>query len=503
MVLKRNKTLLGAKKLHDAVVTTMGPKGRNVLIRNRFGELHVTHDGITVAKSVYDTDKAIQNGIDLFRLGSKNMDATIADGTSSVLSLSYNLAKYLNRKKLFTNPMVLRSQLEDELPSLLEQIDTMKAKINKDKEDVLNIARVSAEDETIAQNVAAVIEATGYQGAVSVGTMVGGVDTHEIIDGYVLESGFVSELFATNQESKEAKLDDATVVLINGRMDNLNHYASLVTEIVELSEENNPVNILFICNEIDNEILNTFILTKAKTAITPVVVKNTKGIDYLEDLAAVTGATIYTPSVTNDAPSIELTGKAVSVTTNAKEIVIVSVDSKKKQDYMKKLQKKHDDTPSPELEERLSLLQGRVGHIVVGGLTELEAKEKKDRYDDAIGAARAALKGGVVPGGGTALAHLKTSFKPLKKALKAPYKQLLKNAGIRRFGFNHDLWYGIDVMQGNKEVNLSEYGIIDPADRIKEELKTAISIVSTFITADTVINEKEYTQEQLDAMLKM
>lgn len=484
----RQKLLQGAKALYQPVSSTMGPKGRDVLIRNKYGQVNVTHDGITVAKSVYSDDKAVQNGIDLLRDGGKGMN-TDEDGSTTVVVLAYHLIKYLSRQLLYKNPMHLRDELDSLVPDILKVIDLNTRKIPHTKEAVYDVTRTSAKDDTIAKIVTEMVVGTGYKGAITVETQVGVDTSSKLIDGYLFNSGFTSKLFITDQKDKAAVLNNPAILLVNGKLEGLDKYADFLNACVEAEH----TNILLIGDDIDSELLNTLIYTKAKSPVTPVFVRNTLGYDYLKDLEAVTGGTIYSPRLTNDNPSLHHAGLVEKAIVKEDETLLIGGQDTTK--YCATLDEKEDA-------ERISLLTGKIGHIIVGGVTEVQAKERKDRVDDAIGAARAALKGGVVPGAGTTLASITTDNKAVNKALKAPYFQLLKNAGINKYRFTHSWGRGINVMTG-QEVYLQDEGIMDAAIITKDVVINAFAVAGTFLTIGESINEKEMTQEQIDNLMKM
>ena len=480
----RKKALLGAKLLHDAVASTMGPKGRDVLIRNKVGQVVVTHDGITVAKAVYHDDKAVQNGIDLLRDGGKGMNND-EDGSTTVVVLAYALITHLNRKK---NPMKLRDELDALVPIITQQIDEQTRTIEETYDAVYDVTRTSAKDDTIAEIVTEMVVGTGYKGAINVETQVGVDTTAELVDGYLFNSGFVSKLFITDPKEKAAVLDNPLVLLINGRAEGLNQYADFLNAAVEEGH----TNILLIGDEIDNELLNTLIYTRTQTAINPVFVRNVAGYDYLSDLAAILGATIYNPRATTKPPELNLAGTAAKAIVKEEETLIIG--------GVGELEAFLDTLDEETDAERISYLTGKIGNITVGGVTETQVKERKDRVDDAIGAARAALKGGIVPGAGAMLANITTGNKAVDAALKAPSRQLLFNAELPYT--QPSLSVGTDVTSGAR-VNLWEQGIVDAAIITKDVVRNAFAVAGTFLTIGESINEKEYTQEQLDAMLKM
>jgi len=478
----------GASLLHDKVASTMGPKGRDVLIRNKYGQVNVTHDGISVAKAAWHENKAVQNGIELLRDGGKGMNGD-EDGSTTVVVLAHSLIKRLRFKSLFTNPMALRTELDALVPKILDVIDVHTTKIAHTKEAVYDVTRTSAKDDDIARVVTEMVVGTGYKGAITVETQIGVETSAELVDGYLFYGGFTSKLFITDAKDKAGVLRDPLILLVNGRVENLKQYAQFINECVEADHN----NILIIGDDIDQEILNTLLLTKAKSPVNATFVKNPLGFDYLKDLEAVTGAQIYNPRTSNDAPNLDNVGQAEKAIVKESETLIIGGNDTTQ--YCATLDEKTEA-------ERISLLTGKIGHIIVGGVNETQVKERKDRVDDAIGAARAALKGGVVPGAGTMLASIPTGNRAVDKALKAPYFQLLRNAGIKKYRFDHHLGHGINVMTG-REVFLQDEGIMDAAIITKDVVINAFAVAGTFLTVGDSINEKEMTQQQIDALLKM
>lgn len=486
-IVEKRKLYKGAKLLHDTVVHTMGPKGKDVLIRNKYGQVSTTHDGITVAKAVWHKDKTVQNGIELLRDGGKGMNSS-EDGSTTVQSLAFNLIKNLRYSR--KHPLLIREELDSLVPGILDYIDMNTRTIERTERAVYDVAKTSAKDNDIAKVVTEMVVGTGYKGAITVETRLG-VDTScELVDGYLFNSGFTSKLFITDQKDKSVTLDNPAILLINGRAGEVATYAQFINDTVEAGHN----NVLLVGDDIDNDLQNTLILTSVKSEVKVVFVRNTLGYDYLNDLEAVTGATIYSPKATNEMPTIEQAGYADTIIVKETETLIINGQGEKLNEYIKSL----DETTDA---ERISFLTGKIGHITVGGVTETQAKERKDRVDDAIGAARAALKGGIVPGAGITLAAYRTGTASVDKALRAPYGQLLKNAGIKyRLPTNDGR--GIDLNDG-KEVYMEMAGIVDASPILKEIVRNAFAVAGTFLTVGSIVNEKEMTQEQLDNLLKM
>jgi chaperonin GroEL len=507
MILKNDETrakiLEGAELLYDAVRTTMGPRGRNVLIKNKFGEFSITHDGVTVAKAVKSDDHAVQMGIDLIKEASKKMDM-IGDGTTSVTVLTYHLIVAMDKLvQQGVNPMQIKRELEAMIEPLLTEVDTRSKTIERTYDGVYNVARISVEDDELAKAIATLVVGTGYEGAITVETHK--ADTYfELTEGYLLPGGYASPYFVTDDTSKQAVLLKPAVLLVDGSITHIRDYAQLLDDLLGQGVK----DILIVADNVENDVLSLLLLNKAKGSFNATLVKNYVGKERLYDLAAVTGATPYNPNI-GDGPELDGIGGAEKVIVSENETIIVGgagdVASR-----IKSLEVQSKKDPSDDLAGRISALSNKIGTIRVGGTTDMEAQEKKYRIDDAVGATRAAIKGGIVAGGGATLYDLSRTLtdkeNPVKAAvievLRMPQAILLENSGVG-YHINTDaLEYplGINVTT-NEVVDMMDAGIVDPTIVTKEVIRNAFSVAAIAITVGGSIVEPAISKEELATLM--
>ncbi len=501
----RDNILDGAKLLHDFVKTTMGPKGRNVIIRDKFGGLSVTHDGVTAAKAVSSDNLQEQIGIELIRKASEQMDY-IGDGTTSVTVLAYNLIKELNTLiEEGMNPMVIKRELEPIVTYLIDSIQAKSTLIKQTPQAVFDVANISAANPVIAKMIAELVVGTGYKGAITVETVSGGETYSELTAGYRFMSGYTSPYFVTDNISREAVLNNLAVILVNGNMDDMEQYQDV---IIDLTQDKKITDILFIVNGIDNEMQSIMVLNHVKKAFRTAVVKNYFGQEYLDDIAAFTGAKVFNP-LTGDNLTIEAVGKAQKAVINAAETIIFGgFGSTEAQ--IEALTRKQ---PTPDIKRRLEALNGKIGLIKVGGVNDTEAEELKYRIDDAVAATRAALEGGILAGGGVTLRNIAMSVLPSKvgdavvNALMSLEHTLIENSGYDYGDFigkkAANKWgYGMDVHTG-KIVNMLKSGIVDPTIVTVEVVRNAFAVAATAITIGGASIAEPISQEELARLMDL
>ena len=508
----RKNVLNGAEILYEAVKTTLGPKGRNVLIRDKFGKFTITHDGVTVAKSVQLKDKPESIGVELIKEASRKMDE-VGDGTTSVTVLTYWLIALADKMiEKGESPMMIKSELEDSIPALLKAVEDRSVQINKNEKDVRNVATVSVGDEELGELVASLMSKVGYDGAISVETTKDLHTTTKLVDGYKFDRGYMSPHFAT--EARQVRLDDAAVIVTSGTITELDDYR----QIFDALFENKIKNVLVIADNIEVDALNTLILNKVRGALNIVAVKapgqGDDKADTLKDICAITGATLIDPTVGDwqEGLGINTLGSAKQIDVGYDETIIMGglgeVETRV-EDLKSRLKKAKLDEKDAIL-HRMAKLNGRVGVIKVGGATDTEAEEKKYRIDDAVFAVKAALSDGIVAGGGVTLRDIAITLDEtdpiqelIRRALFKPEEMLLENSSLdpddrAQLGEGQ----GINVLTGD-HVNMVSAGIIDPAKVTKEVLRNAITTACLAISVGGAIVEKQLTQEELTKLMSM
>lgn len=499
--------LAGAEVVYQPVKTTLGPKGRNVLIKDKFGKFTVTHDGVTVAKAINLKDDPKSIGVEIIKEASRKMDET-GDGTTSVTVLTYHLIA--EAKKLIDaseNPMMIKRELEAQAEPLVEAIKAQAKRINKTAEDVLPVATVSVGDEKLGKLVADLMGELGYEGAITVETTQSPETTTKVVEGFVFDRGYMSPYFAT--EAREAKLKNPAIIVTKGTITDLQEYENVLNVLTEQKIG----NCLVIAENVEADALSTFILNKVKGNLNFCVVKapghGDAKLDNLKDICAVTGATLIDPEVGDWQMNLGFNtlGAAEQVVVTNDETVIIGgqgnlVDARI--DKLKKRFKKIKIDEREDLEQRIARLQGKVGVIKVGGNTDTEAEEKKYRIDDAVAAVRAAMKDGIVAGGGVTLRDIGRKIDNtdnskvkamLANCLAKPFTVLLENSGLetdKMLGEGE----GINVLTG-EVVDTAKAGIVDPAKVTMEVVRNAITTANLAITVGGAVVDKQLSQDEM------
>lgn len=502
----RKQVLDGAEILYDAVRTTLGPKGRNVLIKDKFGGFTITHDGVTVAKAVQLKDDPNSIGVEIIKEASRKMNE-IGDGTTTVTVLTYHIMLEADKLvKAGADPMNIKRELEAQIPTLIEAIEAKSKKIEKNYDDVANIATVSVGSETLGKEIADLMTEVGYDGAISVEQTQAPTTSFKVVEGFSFDRGYLSPYFVNNQGAREAVLKNPAVILVNSTIDELDDYKN----ILDVLFQENIKNVLIVAENVEAEALSTLILNKVKGVLNVVAVKTPgygdKKLEWLKDIAAVTGATVIDPAVGDwqNALGMNTLGAADKIIVGFDETIIIGGKGEHVEQHVDKLKKRFRKIKvdeKPELEERIARLNGSVGVIKVGGQTETEAEEKKYRIDDAVAAVKAAMKGGIVAGGGVTLRDIETENTILQVALKMPYEILLENSGIHRDDEAMQAeGYGFNVLTG-QEMDMLEIGVVDPTDITKEAVKNAITTACLAITVGGSVVETQLTQEQMTNLM--
>ena len=514
----RRRVLGGAEILYNAVKTTMGPKGRNVVVGKSYGAPSVTHDGVTVAKAVdiQDVDDetlGYKVGAELIKQAANKMNDVAGDGTTTVTVLTYHLLNEAN--KLIAaghNPMQLRKGLEKATEQALAKLTTLSEPIEGNKKRVAEVATISAGDSEIGKLIAEVIEKVGKDGVVTVEEGQGLKLESEVVEGFTIDKGFVSPYFVTDPARMEAIYNKPAIVVTDKKLSSTQDFLPLLEKLAQAGKK----DLVLIAEDVDGEALTTLVLNKLKGVFNTVAIKapafGDRRKDILQDIAILTGAQIISGDQGDDFESVDLSfvGSARKViVTNDQTTIIegsgnpVEITARIKQ-IKTQAESATSDYEKDNLEKRRAALAGKVAVIKVGGATETEIEEKKYRVDDAVAAVKAALSEGIVPGGGVSLINLSESIvisgddtlkaggQLLKNALEQPFRVLLSNAGL-----NPDEWLpkirsgkvgqGVNVNSASALVDLKKEGIIDPARVTKEALQNAASIAGTAMTMGALV----------------
>jgi len=509
----RKRLLGGAEILYNAVKTTMGPKGRNVVLSKSYGSPTVTHDGVTVAKGVEladidDETLGYKVGAELIKQAASKMNDVAGDGTTTVTVLTYHILNEAN--KLIAaghNPMQLRKGLEAAAADVMHKLAGKKTR-------VAEVATISAGDAEIGSLIADVIDKVGKEGVVTVEAGQGLLLESEVVEGFTFDRGFVSPYMVTDTSRMEAVYDKPAIVITDKKISSIQEFLPLLEKLAQSGKK----DLVLIAEDVEGEALGTLILNRLKGVFNTVAIKapafGDRRKDVLNDIAILTGATVISDDLGMTFENVELdvVGAARRVIVNKDETTIIEGNGTAAEvaARVKQITSQADQATSEydkeNLEKRRAALGGKVAVIKVGGATETEIEEKKFRVDDAVHAVKAALDEGVVAGGGVTLINLASAVaidasddasvtagkQLLVKALEQPFRILLSNAGL-----NADEWlpqvkagkpgFGVDVNDASKLVDLKAVGIVDPSRVTKEAIQNATSIAGTAMTMGALV----------------
>lgn len=512
----RARVLAGAKILYNAVKTTMGPKGRNVVIGKSYGGPSVTHDGVTVAKSI-DIDEAddetlgFKVGAELIKQAANKMNDVAGDGTTTVTVLTYHILNEAN--KLIAaghNPMLLRKGLERAASEIIKELGKLADDIRGDKKRIAEVATISAGDEAIGKLIADVMEKIGPNGVVTVEEGRGLELESEVVEGFTVQRGFVSPYMVTDAKRMEAVYDKPAIVVTDKKVSSAQEFVPLLEMIAQSGKK----DLVLIADDVDGEALSLLVLNRLKGAFNTLAIKAPSDKDVLYDIAALVGAKVITEDtgMTFDNVGSDVIGSARKVIATKDLTTIVEGEGSKaavsaRVDQIElEIDNATSDYTKKNLHKRHAALTGEVAVIKVGGATETEIEEKKYRVDDAVAAVKAALAEGIVPGGGVTLVNLACGYKHsnskdasvlagedlLIHALEQPFRILLSNSGL-----NADEWLpqvkkakagqGINVNHPNELLDLKSAGVVDPVRVTKEALQNAASIAGTAMTMGALV----------------
>ena len=517
----RRRVLAGAQILYNAVKTTMGPKGRNVVISKSFGAPTVTHDGVTVAKGVEiadvdDETLGYKVGAELIKQAASKMNDVAGDGTTTVTVLTYNILNEAN--KLIAaghNPMLLRKGLEAAAGQVLTQLGGLREDIQGKKSRIAEVATISAGDKEIGDLIAEVMDKIGNDGQVTVEEGQGLALQAEVVEGFTFDRGFVSSYMVTDTARMVAVYDKPAILITDKKISSIQEFLPLLEQLAQSGKK----DLVIIAEDLEGEALGTLVLNRLKGVFNTVAVKapafgdNRKQV--LDDIAVLTGATVISEERGYSFENADLhvlgTARKVIVGKDATTIIEGNGTAQDVQARINEITAQIGGAKSEyereQFEARRAALSGKVAVIKVGGATETEIEEKKYRVDDAVAAVKAALAEGIVPGGGVTLINLASTIavksddaaivagsQLLKNALEQPFRILLSNAGL-----NPDEWlpqvraakpgHGVDVSSPSQLVDLKAAGVIDPARVTKEALLNAVSIAGTSMTMGALVVE--------------
>ncbi len=514
----RKKLKQGVDIMANAVKTTLGPKGRNVALDKKFGAPTVTHDGVTVAREVELEDPFENMGAQLLKEAATKTNDIAGDGTTTSVVLAQAIVhEGLRNIAAGANPMLLKRGLEKGGQAVVDAIKA-EAKEVKGKEEIAQIATISAADAQIGQLIADVMDKVGREGVITVEESKGLQFETEFVEGMQIDRGYISAYFVTNADRMEAVIEDPYILITDKKISAITDILPVLEKLVQVSK-----NLVIVAEDVDGEALATLVVNKLRGTLNILGVKAPGFGDrrkaMLEDIAILTGGQVITEEAGRklDATTVQDLGRARRVSSDKDETTFVEGhgSQEKIMARVKQIKAQIEETTSDfdkeKLQERLAKLAGGVAVVKVGAATEVELKEKKHRVEDALSAARAGIEEGMVPGGEVTLLNAikaldkaketgdeLTGYNILRRALEEPFRQLCQNAGqdgavmlaaIRRKQeeTKSNVW-GYEVIK-NEIVDLTKAGIIDPAKVVRSAVENAVSIASMILTTEALITD--------------
>lgn len=510
----------GVDILAFAVVTTLGPKGRNVSIDRKFGSPTITHDGVTVAKEIELEDPFENMGAQLLKEAATKTNDIAGDGTTTSTVLAHAIVtEGLKNLAAGANPMLLKRGIELATKTVSEAITKQAIPVTT-REEIGNVASISAQDRTIGDLIAEVMDKVGKDGVITVEESKGLEFETEYVEGMQFDRGYISPYFITDAENMEAVISDAYILVYDKKISAAADIVPVLEKLVQIGKR----ELVVICEDVDGEALATLVLNKLRGMVNVLAVKAPGFGDrrkaMLQDIAILTGATMIAEETGRKLESVAVAdlGKAEKVVSTKDDTTIVGGKGESKEikgrieQIRVEIDKSTSDYDREKLQERLAKLSGGVAIIRVGAATETELKEKKHRVEDALSATRAAVEDGIVPGGGVALINTMETLNNLKvegedakigvnivrKALEVPLRKIAENSGedgsvilekVRRAqAEKKNDHIGFNVLTEQFE-DMIKSGVIDPAKVTRGALENAASIAAMILTTEALITD--------------
>jgi len=516
----RRKLKNGIDVVASAVATTLGPKGRNVALDRKFGSPTITHDGVTVAKEIELQDPFENMGAQLLKEAATKTNDIAGDGTTTSTVLAHAIVtEGLKTLAAGANPMMLKRGIEAAVKAVADEIRKQAIEI-REKHEIANVATISAQDRSIGELIADVMDKVGKDGVITVEESKGLEFEQEYVEGMQFDRGYISAYFVTDMEHMEAVISDPYILIHDKKISAAADIVPVLEKMVQVGKR----DLIIIAEDIDGEALATLVLNKIRGMINVLAVKAPGFGDrrkaMLQDIAVLTGAQVISEETGRklDTTTVADLGRAEKVVADKDNTTIIGgkgddVAIKGRIDQIKvEIDKTTSDYDREKLQERLAKLAGGVAIIRVGAATETELKEKKHRVEDALSATRAAVEEGIVPGGGVALInamHVLESVKMenedeqigvniVRKALEVPMRKISENAGkegsvvienVRKAQKdNNNPKFGYDVLTGEYG-DMVKNGVIDPAKVTRGALENAGSIAAMILTTEALITD--------------
>ncbi|MBK19194.1 MAG: chaperonin GroEL [Rhodospirillaceae bacterium] len=512
----RNKMLAGVDTLADAVKVTLGPKGRNVVLDKAFGAPRITKDGVTVAKEIELSDKFENMGAQMVREVASKTNDEAGDGTTTATVLAQAIVREgCKAVAAGMNPMDLKRGIDAAVDAVVADLGSRSKKV-KDEGEIAQVGTISANgDEEVGEMISAAMQKVGKEGVITVEEAKGLTTELDVVEGMQFDRGYLSPYFVTNPEKMICDMEDPLILLHEAKLSTLQPLLPLLESVVQSSRP-----LIIIAEDVEGEVLATLVVNKLRGGLKVAAVKAPGFGDrrkaMLEDIAILTGGQVVSEDlgIKLENVTMDMLGSAKKVTMTKEETTIVEGVGKKGeiQGRCNQIRAQVEETTSDydreKLQERLAKLAGGVAVIKVGGATEVEVKEKRDRVEDAMNATRAAVEEGIVPGGGTALIYAtkalgkvnpanddqRVGVDIIRNAIQAPVRQIAENAGESGAVVAGKLLeakgssLGFNAQTGKYE-DLVKAGVIDPVKVVRTALQDASSVAGLLITTEAMVAE--------------
>ncbi|SDK46295.1 chaperonin GroEL [Aliiruegeria lutimaris] len=513
----RNKMLRGVNILADAVKVTLGPKGRNVVIEKSFGAPRITKDGVTVAKEIELEDKFENMGAQMVKEVASRTNDEAGDGTTTATVLAQAIIREgLKSVAAGMNPMDLKRGIDLAVAKVIENIKSSARDVT-DSDEVAQVGTISANGEAeIGRQIADAMQKVGNEGVITVEENKGLETETEVVEGMQFDRGYLSPYFVTNPDKMIAELEDCLILLHEKKLSSLQPMVPLLETVIQSSKP-----LLIIAEDVEGEALATLVVNKLRGGLKIAAVKAPGFGDrrkaMLQDIAILTGGQVISEDLGMklENVTIDMLGSAKKIAITKDETTIVDGNGEKAEiearvaQIRQQIEETTSDYDREKLQERVAKLAGGVAVIRVGGMTEVEVKERKDRVDDALNATRAAVQEGVVVGGGVALLHGAKALEGMvgansdqnagitivRKALEAPLRQIAENSGVDgsvvagKIRESSDPTFGFNA-QTEEYGDMFKFGVIDPAKVVRTALEDAASVASLLITTEAMVADK-------------
>ncbi|HCQ58811.1 MAG: chaperonin GroEL [Sulfitobacter sp.] len=513
----RNRMLKGVNILADAVKVTLGPKGRNVVLDKSFGAPRITKDGVSVAKEIELEDKFENMGAQMVKEVASRTNDEAGDGTTTATVLAQAIVKEgMKSVAAGMNPMDLKRGIDLATATVVEAIKAAARDVS-DSDEVAQVGTISANGEKeIGRQIADAMQKVGNEGVITVEENKGLETETDVVEGMQFDRGYLSPYFVTNSDKMTVELEDAIILLHEKKLSSLQPMVPLLEQVIQSQKP-----LLIIAEDVEGEALATLVVNKLRGGLKIAAVKAPGFGDrrkaMLQDLAVLTGGQVISEDLGMKLESVTMdmlgSAKKVSITKDETTVVDGAGEKAEIEARVAQIRNQIEETTSDydreKLQERVAKLAGGVAVIRVGGMTEVEVKERKDRVDDALNATRAAVQEGIVVGGGVALVQAGKKLEGLtgdnndqnvgisivRKALEAPLRQIAENAGVDgsvvagKIRESDDLKFGFNA-QTEEYGDMFKFGVIDPAKVVRTALQDAASIAGLLITTEAMVADK-------------